>query len=96
MINELAVVSWRELRPDCILNCEPIFLLFVECCFGQPSRSVNLERVRILPWLQVLPVGELHYNLLNGEYLFDFLVIILQRNALIRVQMTSFDTLELE
>ena len=65
MIDKFAVVSWRELRPNCIFNSEPIFLLFVESCFGQPIRSVYLERVRILPWLQVLPVRELHDNLFN-------------------------------
>ena len=96
MIDKVAVVSWRELRPNCIFNCEPIFLLFVECCFGQPIRSVYLERVRILPWLQVLPVRELHDNLFNGDNLFDFLVIILHRNAMVRRQMASFNTFEFE
>ena len=96
MIDKVAVVSRRELRPNCIFNCKPIFLLFVECCFGQPIRSVYLERVRILPWLQVLPVRELHYNLFNGEYLFDFLVIILHRNARVRRNMASFNTFEFE
>ena len=77
VINEVAMVSWRKLSPDRILNREPIFLHLVECCLRQPSRSVYLEWVRILARLQVLSVRELYYNLFNRDDLFDFLMIVL-------------------
>ena len=96
MINEVAVIFRRKLRPNCVFNCESVFLHFVECSLWQPIRSIYLERVRVLPWLQVLSIGELHDHLLDGKYLFDFLVLILQRNAVIRSQVTSLDALKFE
>ena len=65
MINEVAVISRRKLGSNRVLNHKAVLFRRKESCFGQPVGGVQLEWIRVLPWLQVLARGELHNRLLD-------------------------------
>ena len=95
VVYEVAVVARRHLRPNRVLNREPVLNRLENGRLRKPVWRVYLERVGVLAWLQVLAVGELYDDLLDGEDLLDFLVVVFQGNPALRRQMTSLDAFEL-
>lgn len=65
MINEVTVISRRKLGSNRVLDHKAVLSRLKESCFRQPVGSVQLEWIRVLPWLQVLTGGELHNCLLD-------------------------------
>ena len=96
MVYKITMVSWRELRPNGVFDSKAVFFILIERSLRKPPRCVNLERIRVLAWLQVLAFGELHNDLFDRDDLLHLLVVIFECNRAIGRQVTSFDTFELK
>ena len=81
MINVEARVARSELRPQRVLNDEPVAQGFENGRLGEPGRGVDLELVGVLAGLETLSFRELHDDLLHRD---QFLLLSIVRLELLR------------
>ena len=95
MVHVVAGVPGGELRSQGILHRESIIFSLEEGCFGEPVGREYLELVRVLAWLQDFSLGELDYDLLHRDDLFDLAVVVFDGNDIFSAQVATLDSVEL-